>query len=112
VTTDSELCKTVAKARAGSGYERVPRGRDIGFSESCSGGGVAGTYALVFNSQFPGGGLTAASKGNKGSVAGPTIPELDKSAGGGALTVQGYNDNITGRGQASNMAALHLPKLH
>jgi hypothetical protein len=77
--------------------------------------GVFGTYALVFSSAFPGNALGAVSKGNKGGVKSPSIPELVQAKNGGSLTVQDYNNNIstsgTGNGSSGNLARLHLPKL-
>jgi hypothetical protein len=74
--------------------------------------GVAGTYGMLLTSQYPGNVLGAVTKGNKGSVAGPTIPELVQSKGGGSLSVQGYTNPIAGGGQASTLAPLHLTNLH
>jgi hypothetical protein len=77
--------------------------------------GVAGTYALVFSSQFGGNGLNAVSKGNKGTVSAPTVPELVQSKSGSAIQVQDFGNSIATSGTAApagNLAPLHIPKFH
>jgi hypothetical protein len=75
--------------------------------------GVAGTFGLMFVSQNPGDALGAVSKGNHGTVAAPTIPELVLATSGGSVDVQDFGNNITtgGSATAKNPAPLHLPKL-
>ncbi len=80
--------------------------------------GVAGTYGMVFKSEFTGNALGAVSKGNKGTVKSPTIPELVLAKGGGSLSVAEYGNNVTtngvnaaGPGTSTKMAPIHLSKL-
>jgi hypothetical protein len=81
--------------------------------------GVAGTYGMVFKSEFAGNVLGAVSKSNKGTVKSPTIPELVLAKSGGAISVSEYGNNVTtngvnqaGPGSVSNMAPIHLARLH
>ncbi len=77
--------------------------------------GVFGTYGMVFDSAFSGNALGAAAKGNKGSVRGPSVPELVQATSGGTLSVQEGGNNITtlgtGSGSSGTLARIHLPNL-
>ena len=74
--------------------------------------GVKGTYGLAYISQNPGNTLGAVSKGNHGTVAAPTVPELVLAKSGGSLNIQDFGNNITTGGNATTgLAPLHLPKL-
>ena len=81
--------------------------------------GVSGTYGMVFKSEFAGNMVGAVSKGNKGTVKSPTIPELVLSKSGASITVAEFGNNVTtngvnqaGPGSLTNMAPIHMAKLH
>jgi hypothetical protein len=80
--------------------------------------GLAGTYGMVFKSEFAGNLLGAVSKGNKGTVKSPTVPEFVLAKSGGSLSLTEFNNSIStnaanqSAGPASNLARLHSPTFH